>query len=353
MGAGALAGRERIETSHFDTAALDVAERFEAWRQTIAVCFDVSAYDDKSRERYFAKVDSFLLDDIVLNHCKLGAQVFARSHARIAADGIDHYQFHVFLDGAVEMQCGRRALPARRGDFVVLDHADTFGSRTTDYEILNVFVPRRRLAGQLDRPDSAHGTVFDSRTGAGRLLCDYVVALFQSARNLTRTQAPEAAEALVRLCAMALNGIDLDPDDPPREADRSLLLRAQVTIKNQLHDPGLDTPSLAAATGVSRSRLYALFERYGGVAAYIRELRLRRAYGQLVSPASAHRSIAQIAFDCGFSDPSVFSRAFKARFGCAPRDAREDAAREGGFNISADVSGAGDVKYAMWIANIA
>jgi AraC-like DNA-binding protein len=32
------------------------------------------------------------------------------------------------------------------------------------------------------------------------------------------------------------------------------------------------------------------------------------------------RTIADIAFAAGFNDPSHFSRAYKERYGCAPRD---------------------------------
>lgn len=343
----------QIETSHFDTGALAPDQRFDAWRDAIGVCFDVTPHDDATRERFTASVDSFLLDDIVVNHCRLGAQTFERSAARIARDGIDHYQFHVFLDGAVEMDCAGRPKRARRGDFVVLDHGETFASRTTDYEILNIFIPRRRLAALLNAPDSAHGTVFDSRTGAGRLLNDFAAALFRAAPSLTTDQAPDAAQSLIHLCAMALNGAVVDRSDPPSAADRSLLLQAQLVIKDSLHDPSLRVETVAAAIGVSRSRLYAIFEPIGGVAEYVREMRLRRAYAELISARARHRSVAEIAYSLGYSDPCVFSRAFKARFGCAPREARETAASCPARQPGGRHEGAGDVKYAFWIGNIA
>lgn len=344
---------DRIETSRFDTSKLNVEDRFDAWRESIGVCFDVNPYDEATRERYFARVDSFLLDDIVFNHCQLGAQTFRRDAGRIARDGIDHYQFHVFLEGSVEMDCAGRDLRARRGDFVVLDHADIFASRTTDYEILNVFVPRRRLAPLLDAPDSAHGTVFDSRTGAGRILLDYVAALDRAAQGLTLAQAPDAAEALVRLCALALNGANLDPENPPAIADRSLLLQAQLQIKQRLGDASLGPADVARAIGVSRARLYAIFEPCGGVAEYIREMRLRRAFADLVAPSRLHRGIADIAYSLGFSDPAHFSRVFKRRYGLSPSDARQAGTRSLGSLNADEAMRAGDVKYAFWIANIA
>ena len=197
--------RDFLETSHFDTARLPMVERFSAWRESMDVVFDVSAHDESTRDDFSARVDSVLLDDIAINHCRLSAQTLRRDPARIARDGLDHYQLHVFLAGSVEMECGGRVVNARPGDFVNLDHGEPVCSRTTDYEIVNLFIPRRRLGPLLYTPDSLHGVVFDSRSGAGRLLRDYVTSLNRAAREITLDQASQAAEALTQLAALALN----------------------------------------------------------------------------------------------------------------------------------------------------
>ncbi|MGP1276364.1 MAG: helix-turn-helix domain-containing protein [Caulobacterales bacterium] len=341
-----------IETSHFNTRGISPLGRFSAWRENIGVVFDVSPYDEKTEERFFAKVDSFLLDGILINHCKLGAQQFSRTPGRIARDGIDHYQFHVFLKGSVDMVCGQRQKSARPGDFVVLDHGDTFSSQTTDYEILNVFIPRRRLAPLLNRLDSAHGHVFDSASSVGLLLRDYVVSLCKASGGLSLADAPGAARPLLDLAALALNGARTNPDDPPALVDHALLLKAQVFIKENLGLPALGPDLVAQASGVSRARLYRLFEPCGGIAAYIREMRLRRAFTDLASPSNLHRQVAEIAFQYGFSDAAHFSRSFRARFGIAPSDIRADRPvnEPGPVRVSEEF---GDTKYAFWIASIA
>jgi AraC-like DNA-binding protein len=55
---------------------------------------------------------------------------------------------------------------------------------------------------------------------------------------------------------------------------------------------------------------------------WIWSLRLDAAKRELCDPAQAARSISEIAFACGFNDAAHFSRAFRARFGCPPRDLR-------------------------------
>ncbi len=50
--------------------------------------------------------------------------------------------------------------------------------------------------------------------------------------------------------------------------------------------------------------------------------RLDAARRDLCDPTLAARSVSQIGFSWGFSHAAHFSRAFRARFGCSPRDMR-------------------------------
>jgi transcriptional regulator GlxA family with amidase domain len=75
----------------------------------------------------------------------------------------------------------------------------------------------------------------------------------------------------------------------------------------------------------SRRKLYHLFERYGGVAHYIRSRRLAACHAAIVDPLET-RQIYTIAYDHGFTDPAVFSRLFRAEFGYSPSEARNGAA---------------------------
>jgi AraC-like DNA-binding protein len=52
---------------------------------------------------------------------------------------------------------------------------------------------------------------------------------------------------------------------------------------------------------------------------YLRKLRLRMASHALVF---SHRSIVEVALDCGFADQSHFTREFRRHFGRTPRDYR-------------------------------
>jgi AraC-like DNA-binding protein len=63
-----------------------------------------------------------------------------------------------------------------------------------------------------------------------------------------------------------------------------------------------------------------MFEHEGGLAAYIRNCRLREAADQLIqSPATP---IIEIAYGLCFNSASSFTHAFRRAYGMAPQDFR-------------------------------
>ncbi|MBB4232405.1 helix-turn-helix domain-containing protein [Rhizobium mongolense] len=88
-----------------------------------------------------------------------------------------------------------------------------------------------------------------------------------------------------------------------------------------MFDPKLATETLRRELGVSRSRLYRLFEPFGGVMHYIQHRRLLDAHSALTDP-NDQRRIIEIAEQHCFNDGTEFSRAFRREFGCSPTDVR-------------------------------
>ena len=78
---------------------------------------------------------------------------------------------------------------------------------------------------------------------------------------------------------------------------------------------------IAAVAAMSPSSLQSAFKALTGrpVFSYVRERRLERARILL---ADRRLSLAQIAYDCGFSSHSHMTRLFTARYGASPRAMR-------------------------------
>jgi transcriptional regulator GlxA family with amidase domain len=117
------------------------------------------------------------------------------------------------------------------------------------------------------------------------------------------------------------------PDHPqlPLTQDYAAIVdprvRKAVFFMEQHMSPPLTMESLAAMTNTSVRQLERLFHNHfrKGPVAYYREIRL--VYGRWLL-ANTDRSITAIAYDCGFTDASHFSRWFKEHFGVSPASLR-------------------------------
>jgi AraC-like DNA-binding protein len=107
------------------------------------------------------------------------------------------------------------------------------------------------------------------------------------------------------------------------KAQVRLRLTARAFIEANLGDPALDVAAVARFCRVSKRYLCSAFESMEeGAGVLIRELRLQKCRTDLRNPALRYFSVAQIATKWGFSSPSNFARAYRARFGCPPREDR-------------------------------
>ena len=81
---------------------------------------------------------------------------------------------------------------------------------------------------------------------------------------------------------------------------------------------------LAREVGMSRSRFADRFQELIGMGpvSYLIEWRLQRA---AVALRTSHRTIAEIAYSCGYSNQATFTRTFKERFGRSPKAFRKAA----------------------------
>jgi AraC family transcriptional regulator len=99
------------------------------------------------------------------------------------------------------------------------------------------------------------------------------------------------------------------------------LLGVRARLRDECRRSDLSLDTIAADEEVDPTSLARAFRRAFGVgpAAFTRECRLAWAVDAL---DDAHRSLSEIALDAGFADHSHFTRAFRARFGVAPREWR-------------------------------
>ncbi|WP_234894910.1 helix-turn-helix domain-containing protein (plasmid) [Sinorhizobium meliloti] len=156
----------------------------------------------------------------------------------------------------------------------------------------------------------------------GHLLTDYLMLLVRSLPHMTVAEVPYVVEATRNLVVACLAPSPDRVVGAQRPIAAVVLERAKRMITSRLVDRSLTPEAICREMGISRSRLYRLFEPLGGVAAYIRHQRLVRTR-TVISSIEDVRPISRIAEEWGFDDPSAFSRAFRHEFGMTPKEARE------------------------------
>ncbi len=104
------------------------------------------------------------------------------------------------------------------------------------------------------------------------------------------------------------------------EKDRMFLKQLDNIIMERLGDAMLDVDTLSSLFGMSKTPFHKRVKMLTGEspAAYVRNIRLQRAYDILVAPDNT-MNVQQVAMSVGFYNSQHFSVAFKNKFGVSPR----------------------------------
>ena len=222
-----------------------------------------------------------------------------------------------------------KELPAD-GTGALLTCADKMvGSTLSGFHFLNIRLSRRKLAQLLPNPEDHLLRPIPPSAEALRLLKTYL----EIVRTNADTCSPEVAQAVsLHIADLIALAVGTGRDESQVAGRRGLRAARSASVKawllERLSDPNLSVGAVAAAHAISPRYVQLLFEYEGtSFSAWLRGQRLALARRRLADPAFDHRSIACIAFDCGFSDLSWFNHAFRAAYGMTPSDVRHGEAR--------------------------
>jgi AraC-like DNA-binding protein len=319
-----------IQRCVLDTGGLVPREAVALWQESIGLLYDVrlrNAGDD----RFQFHADAFHFGEIVLTSYKCIAQSFDRSRARIGRDGLDHITLQVCLRGSHGRRDGGSDEKASSGDLIVADLAQAQSTGTSDFDSLNLTVPRRLLAPLLRAPDEHNMRVIAGSAPLTALLRGHLIGLYEAASAISRQDAEAVIRPTLELAAAAINSAVADEHAGSVQMALTSEIRRHIDRHILGHD--LSAGAIAAIFGISLRKLYYLFESHGGLSRYIQEERLRRCHAELADPSRRHDSIAGIAARYGFGHRKSFVRAFRRSFDMTPREMRALAAEGRGLLV--------------------
>ena len=296
---------------------------FEQWRNTVAPVFDAGIAPGTHIDQFAIAFEAFNFGPLVLGRTRgSGSQTFDRTTPTVARSGVDHILVQAYVRGSSHVAAEGNEFGVAPGDVWLFDMARTLRTKTRDFANVSLAVPRAMIEPLVPDGDALHGLKLGGDTALGGLLYDHIRGLEARAPRMTPREAISVAESTVHLVAGCVGPVAEARGLTDAGMASALLSHLRRDIDANLSDPDLGPDLLMRRHGLSRARLYRLFEPLGGVADYIRRRRLRRCFLDLASPSRRDVRIAEIAQAWGFGNEAVFSRAFKARFGITPSEVR-------------------------------
>ena len=313
-------------SSHFsalDTRRVAPSDRPDYWSAGIAERFFPMQVDTVAAPSFDARLMVGTVGPVAVGTIQGRPHRVVRTPRMIAAGDPESLLLYLLVRGAVRLEQEDRSCALRPGDIACHDTSRPSAFEGHEaFEVL-VFSFPRWFIGVRAESIARRSATSPARAGGSlaRLASPFLAGVARTAAEgdgLSDTEAEGAAEMILPLLRSAFG------EDAPFEArapSSALLARMQRYASEHLHEPDLGPERLAAAHFVSTRYVHKLFAASGsGVSEWIRDHRLEGATAELrESPGTA---IAVVATRWGYRNPGSFSRAFRDRYGCAPRELR-------------------------------
>ena len=176
----------------------------------------------------------------------------------------------------------------------------------------------RRALRKLARRQDGRGT-FAART---RTMEGPTYLLHRTALERARTGSDRLAIEEPALAFLRAMTVEIEPTDLEMIARASSSVAHARDIIGRDYRQSLSVEQIAREVQCSPFHLSRLFQRATGITLHraVMQRRLREGLERLLDEPT---QVSSIALDVGFASHSHFTDAFRAEFGCAPRDARE------------------------------
>ncbi|HEY0859012.1 MAG TPA: helix-turn-helix domain-containing protein [Albitalea sp.] len=212
----------------------------------------------------------------------------------------------------------------------IYDTTDSYAvANPVHVEHLIVMLPKQRLVERGLSLEPLMARRLGGTGGVARLALETMRSAYRELPGMSETSARSVGDAITQFVHLSM--LDLAGIGTATTQREALRERIKQHVSAHLGDPALSVDGIALALNCSRRQLYNAFsEEPDGVAGYVLRRRLEACRRSFDDPASAHRSITDIAFSFGFSNMAHFSRVFRSHLGLPPSDYRRAGAAAGG-----------------------
>ncbi|MEU8620138.1 helix-turn-helix domain-containing protein [Streptomyces sp. NPDC048623] len=328
-----------MDGSVFRSEELPAADRFEAWREWMGQARGSDMTPVPAAEFW---AQSRVLGLGTLTAMSMASQPirYWRSPRMARRTDTDSYQLTLLLEGELALDHGGSTCTFGPRDLHLLDSARSFDLRPAgdrEHRIvrgIGVDFPKALLPLPPRQVGALLGRRLSGQEGVGALLAGFLVGLDRQAGGMRLPEPDLLGKALLGLVAACLAEALEEESVLPEETRRQVTARrVRAFIRQNLHDPELTPPVVAAAHHISLSYLHRIFQQESPgetVAAWIRARRLEGARRDLADPALRGLPVHALAARWGYPRASDFTRAFRSAYGLPPTEYRQLALACGG-----------------------
>ena len=315
----------------FRTEDVPAGDRFEYWRELVGRTRS-SDVTSLHADDYWAEHRLMELGPVTVWPSSFLPTRYRRSPKMVRQSDPELFHLSLLLDGGLALDHSGRTETFGPGDFHMVDSSRPYDLRPADggegraVRGVGVDFPKALLPLPPHRIRELLGLGLPGREGVGALLADFLLGLDRQAEVLTPSDAPRLGTVVLDLLsAWFAQVLDAGAALPEEARRRVTARRIQEFIRQNLHDPELTPPVIAAAHHISLSYLHRIFQEQSQgetVAAWIRSRRLEAARRCLADPSWRGTPIHAVAARWGFPRASDFTRAFRTAYGIPPREYR-------------------------------
>lgn len=235
----------------------------------------------------------------------------------------DSYVLHLQLAGDTAYAHCRGEVTCTTNSLLLTNSKNVIAAeQRSEADAIVVKIPGAMLRQQVNDAERYCWVATHADTGAASLLRSYLLDLWNCHVHLD-----ERARELLSLSLLYQIEAVFGPDSANairasvsrQGGTQGLYERLSHEIGIRVGDTELKGEDLAAALGMSRSKLYRLTREAGTtVEKLVIDTRLGHVARRIETLREGEATLTAIAFECGFNDMSHFSRCFKRKFGISP-----------------------------------
>lgn len=255
-----------------------------------------------------------------------GAQQVVRTARLIMQADDEYFLLNIQRQGSSLVRQDGREASLVSGDMAVYSSARCYDLAFDSAFSQTVLVfPADMMRGMIPTIDALTATTLNSQNPTTKLLTLMADCCFQTPfETMSMHTMAHAANALTEIFAANIAEFSAGIDAVKSNLALFHMARIKQYVLENLKNPELSIQNMSQSLRISPAHIHRLFKmEEQTLSAWIWTRRLLACKLALQNPAKSHLTISQIAYDCGFSNSSHFSRSFRTKFGTTAREWRE------------------------------